>query len=162
MAGSIQSIHLLEARINLAESIASIKGQEKYSDLTIRCGGRHWNAHRVVICLRSKFFDKACDGPFKESSTREITLMEDDPEAVDRMINWLYCLDYNDAPTHNGVRQSKGSLSINALVYAIADKYDIKGLKKTAIEKTEAALKLPLDFKNKDFLREFLHTLKVV
>ena len=43
--------------------------------------------HRAIICSRSGFFDGACSNPFRESQTGLIDLSEDDPEAVDHMVN---------------------------------------------------------------------------
>lgn len=45
------------------------KGSAKYSDLKIVCGSKQWDVHRVVVASGSKFFEKACDGGFKVSST---------------------------------------------------------------------------------------------
>ena len=41
----------------------------KYSDLVITCGGRKWNVHRNIVCLRSSFFAAACDGSFQVCET---------------------------------------------------------------------------------------------
>lgn len=37
----------------------------KYSDLTVVCDSDVYNLHRAIICPRSTWFDKACDGSFK-------------------------------------------------------------------------------------------------
>lgn len=37
----------------------------KHTDLAITCGGRDFNAHRVVLCAQSNFFAKMCEGDFK-------------------------------------------------------------------------------------------------
>lgn len=43
----------------------SVKKTSKYADLLIRCAGREWKAYRLVVCLRSRFFEKACEDNFK-------------------------------------------------------------------------------------------------
>lgn len=37
----------------------------KYSDLTVTCGSDVYYLHRAIVCPRSTWFDKACDGNFK-------------------------------------------------------------------------------------------------
>lgn len=61
--------------------------------------------------------------------------MEDDPDIVDRMIDYLYRLDYDDQPNSASQKSSDGRLVINSLVYALADKYEIWSLKEIAKQK---------------------------
>lgn len=76
----------------------------------------------------------------------EITLKEDEPTAVDRMVDYLYRLDYESGPNkfdlelHNVNVVPLEPLSIHAHVYAIADKYQIWGLGTMAIQKTTSDL----------------------
>ncbi|KAF5989215.1 kelch repeat BTB domain-containing protein [Fusarium coicis] len=70
----------------------------KYSDLTIICGNNRYQVHRNILCARSKFFDVSCGTEFKESSG-EINLPDDDPAAVQKMIRYLYNIDYNPTRT---------------------------------------------------------------
>lgn len=61
--------------------------------------------------------------------------MEDDPDIVDRMIDYLYRLDYDDQPNSASKKPSDGRLVTNSLVYALADKYEIWSLKEVAKQK---------------------------
>ena len=74
------------------------------------------------------------NGYLQEGKQGEITLEEDDPDIVDRMIEFLYRLDYDDQP-------SSECLTINALVYAMAEKYAILSLKELAKKKMGEAMK---------------------
>lgn len=107
---------------------ASIYRDGKYSDLTVVCGERTYRAHKVLLCTRSQFFAKACDGGFQvrrkgsshsdsllaghvfdrtdsstvsqEASTGVIDLSQDDPQAVKMMMHYFYHLDYPHVPMH--------------------------------------------------------------
>jgi hypothetical protein len=59
----------------------------KYSDLTIICREKTYAVHRAILCLRSGFFDGACSSSFREARTGIIDLSEDDPAAVEHMID---------------------------------------------------------------------------
>ncbi|KAK3171728.1 hypothetical protein OEA41_003812 [Lepraria neglecta] len=48
------------------------------------------------MCPRSKWFSADCDGEFKEAQTAKITLNDDDPFTVNRMLIYLYIRDYPD------------------------------------------------------------------
>ncbi|KAI9771147.1 MAG: hypothetical protein M1840_002498 [Geoglossum simile] len=77
-------------------SLASLLFEDKYSDLTITCGGRTFRAHRAVVCPQAPFFDKACDGSFKESISQVIDLPDDDPYILERFLQFLYKGTYED------------------------------------------------------------------
>lgn len=96
----------------LLTAFAALLSSGKYSDLTVQCGERTWAVHKAVICSRSGFFDGACSHPFKESATGTIDLSEDDPEAVEHMINYFYHLDYlSKAPKSRRTTQPSSPLS---------------------------------------------------
>ncbi|KAL0258078.1 hypothetical protein SLS55_007249 [Diplodia seriata] len=101
----------------------------KYTDLVVKCRGREYNVHRIVVCSQCDFFDNACkpDSPFVEARTGVIDLSEDPPELVEVLLAYFYI---QDIPLHENVRLKDGRKTrFFASVYAIAEKYRVSGLK---------------------------------
>ncbi|RKK27001.1 hypothetical protein BFJ66_g16860 [Fusarium oxysporum f. sp. cepae] len=124
-----------------------------YSDLKITCCNKQYQVHKAIICPRSCFFRSACENHFQESQSNVINLPEDDPEAVDSMIYYIYNGYYPKMdPGTQGISKDRlaaagwkletfgeftGGLQVkflvlHAKVYALAEKYDVLGLKEMA------------------------------
>lgn len=76
--------------------------------------------------------------PFLEASNRSVTLIEDDPAAVDRMIEYFYRGEYDPkiaaACLANSTETGPTStIQLHAYVYAVAEKYDCTDLKQHAL-----------------------------
>lgn len=52
-------------------SYESLWTSRLYSDLIIRCGSNEYKVHQSVICPRSVFFTKACNGVLKVSTSKD-------------------------------------------------------------------------------------------
>ncbi|KAL8650255.1 MAG: hypothetical protein Q9210_003926 [Variospora velana] len=76
--------------------MASLFSSGKYSDLTITCRDRAFHVHRLFLCSASRFFAAACDGVFKEAQDSQIDLSDDDPQTLERLLQYLYTTDYDD------------------------------------------------------------------
>ncbi|OQE71308.1 hypothetical protein PENNAL_c0107G00057 [Penicillium nalgiovense] len=72
----------------------------RYHDMSIACGDAVYAVHKCIVCTRSEFFAKACNSGFKESSTSTVVLQEE-PLLVERMIDYLYSLDYRVKDCHS-------------------------------------------------------------
>jgi hypothetical protein len=46
---------------------SAFNDQAQYSDVSIKCRDKIFKVHRVIICNRCKFFQKACEGAFQVS-----------------------------------------------------------------------------------------------
>ncbi|EMD95154.1 hypothetical protein COCC4DRAFT_149313 [Bipolaris maydis ATCC 48331] len=80
--------------IELKSALASLFQCGQYSDLTIVCGAKRYQVHRILLATRSTFFEGACRGGFREAESGVIDLSEDDAEAVEHMIHYFYHMDY--------------------------------------------------------------------
>ncbi|KAL2270576.1 hypothetical protein VTJ83DRAFT_2760 [Remersonia thermophila] len=85
-----------DRRTSLYASLSALRLSEKWTDMTIRCGGREFQAHRAVVCTQSQFFDLALSGPFREAQTGVVDLPEDDPDILERFLEFLYTGTYQD------------------------------------------------------------------
>ena len=71
--------------------------------------------------------------------------MDDDPMLIDCMVEWFYNLDYSDGHSEedeplqdedeNEINPSSMPLAMNVSMYIMADKYDIPGLRDSAVSK---------------------------
>ncbi|CZT14443.1 uncharacterized protein RCC_00420 [Ramularia collo-cygni] len=118
-----------ELRKLQANNIALFNNSQ-YSDLTVICDDSSWKVHKCIVCPRSAYFAKACDGGFKDASDGSITLLEDDCFAVHAMLNFLYSADYDDQDDGEGA-----PVLLNLFVHTLADKYDIPALTELATAK---------------------------
>ncbi|KAF7188249.1 Kelch-like protein 30 [Pseudocercospora fuligena] len=115
---------------------------EKFSDLTIVCGtsGKQFKAHRILASSHSKWFARCCSGSFAESQSRRIELKDDQPEALERMIQYFYKFDYDEVP---GLVGSK--LELHAWMVVISDKYEIPSFQKVASKRFMQEIKNNID-----------------
>ncbi|KAI4659426.1 uncharacterized protein J4E78_005854 [Alternaria triticimaculans] len=97
------------------------------SDITIRygvSGERTFEAHKVVLSAMSYWFKAAFTGQFAESSAREITLKEDDPDALLLMLNFAYDQKIPSLDDVDNVVRTARSIRDCLGLYRVADKYD--------------------------------------
>ncbi|PIA98753.1 hypothetical protein CB0940_03755 [Cercospora beticola] len=74
---------------------APLYNQPEYSDVTISFSGRSIYCHKVVLSTSSEYFKRL------ESGRREIELKEDDPDAVEFILEYLYSFDSDEDAARN-------------------------------------------------------------
>jgi len=93
---------------------------------TIHCEERSWRVHKEALCLHSKYFALACNGPFLESTQTHLTLHDDSPSAVHDMLTYLMYASYGPAFASSAVETHIAACDI-------ADKYMLPGLQALAV-----------------------------
>ncbi|KAK3074275.1 hypothetical protein LTR53_003436 [Teratosphaeriaceae sp. CCFEE 6253] len=115
--------------------------QDAYSDITVAFGSRERKCHKMILCHKSRYFADLC-GPgsaFAEAQQTRIELREDDGEAVDAMLRWLYTFDYE--PTDRAAdREAAEIVEFHLSVCLAADKYQILDLTAEALSRVRALL----------------------
>lgn len=61
---------------------------------------------RVLICSRSKYFDRALNGKFKESKRKEVELHDVDLQSLQALLYWLY---------HNKLQPGGNEIYVNGV-----------------------------------------------
>ncbi|KAI4250269.1 MAG: hypothetical protein L6R42_008785 [Xanthoria sp. 1 TBL-2021] len=79
--------------------------------------------HQNLLCEHSPFFAAALNGPFKESAG-SIQFTEDNVEAFERLIQWLYKRDFKTSPIGNTQVTANRYRELVQL-YILADKFDM-------------------------------------
>ncbi|KAK4194182.1 hypothetical protein QBC40DRAFT_311651 [Triangularia verruculosa] len=152
---------------DLISSLKGLYSSGEYSDLVISCGGKDYHVHRAIVCTQSEFFSTACRASFKAKG--KIPLPDDDPRLVHIMVHYLYHFDYDVQLQYgrshfDGLKTDGDETNVNepigevllthAKVYALAEKYLIRGLKAVALRQFKAAATVSLNIN--DFLLAML------
>ncbi|WPB00951.1 uncharacterized protein RHO25_005571 [Cercospora beticola] len=90
---------------------APLYNQPEYSDVTISFSGRSIYCHKVVLSTSSEYFKRL------ESGRREIELKEDDPDAVEFILEYLYSFDSDE----DAARNEDWKLQLQYLLNDLAD-----------------------------------------
>ncbi|ERF68890.1 hypothetical protein EPUS_04542 [Endocarpon pusillum Z07020] len=130
------------------ENALHLPDTSRFADFTINCGGYSWKTHRAIIVQISGYFARMCHGEYKEAVNQSVTLKEDDPQMVARLIvflySWTYPMTGKDAKkSADSVRRLLASndqayqdqsedenlLTFHASLYGVADKFECESLK---------------------------------
>lgn len=110
--------YVLPVSRSMAKTLRLLQSGQ-HSDLTICSIDREYAVHKAIVCPQSTFFWSACTNDFQVRKmpmqafkcslhqqgreSRTIHLHDDDPNAVHRMIQYLYALTYPDESPAVGV-----------------------------------------------------------
>ncbi|RPA72599.1 hypothetical protein BJ508DRAFT_334905 [Ascobolus immersus RN42] len=129
-------------------------------------GGETFKVHKSVLCPQSSFFEACVESGMRESIENVITLREELVDDVKRMLVFLYTGDFREDDTFKGPEdwgnplpvnpprrsdncwcptlseysdkeKTKDALIVCMRLYAMGDKFEIPGLRNTAIGKLE-------------------------
>ncbi len=113
--------------------------QEAFSDVTIKFGTRERKCHKMILCSKSGYFNDLC-GPgkhFAEAQQRTVVLNEDDEDAFEAMLRWIYTFDYEDRISEAKV---EATLDFHLNVCIVADKYLLSDLMNEALSRIRTKL----------------------
>ncbi len=93
-----------------------------------------FHVHLRLLCAASPVFKAAFSGNFKESTERSMDLPEDDHEAINRLVQWLYSERYQ-LPRIGDESKNRKCFDALARLNTLGEKYQITGLKNNVIRK---------------------------
>ncbi|KAF2094466.1 hypothetical protein NA57DRAFT_60508 [Rhizodiscina lignyota] len=124
----------MDTRVKRPLGIRFFFNTGEFSDLTVRCKGRSWKVHKIIVASKSVFFRNALNNGFHESNSNELDLSEDnDPDVIEQMLACMYEEDEHMYERYLDERPSSLSLlTFLAGLTGVADKYDIPKLGEAA------------------------------
>lgn len=93
-----------------------------------------FHVHLSLLCDQSPVFTAAFAGHFKESKERSMDLPDDDHDAVDRLVQWLYSRDY-ELPIGKTRETWNKCFEVLVSLNILADKYGIIELEKDIVKR---------------------------
>ena len=101
----------------------------KYTHVSISCKSKEFRAHRIVLS-RCRFFESCFEHGFKETESRLITLDDDDPDALEAVLTFLYTmsasfLDDKEETCWTNTKNVSELMQYLVNVAILADKYSL-------------------------------------
>ncbi|PGH04534.1 hypothetical protein AJ79_07060 [Helicocarpus griseus UAMH5409] len=96
------------------------------SDAILNIREKVVRVHKVILCSHSDVFSKMFLGNWKEAKDDVVELMEDDPQAVEALVEFMYTCDYSAVKSQ---LHGHALMSLHIKVFEIADKYNVQPLK---------------------------------
>ncbi|XP_053928474.1 BTB/POZ domain-containing protein 8 isoform X3 [Cuculus canorus] len=112
----------LETASVLGENLLMLYKKCCCPDITLCVEGKHFQAHRAILCARSRYFAAMLNGSWAESSQERVTLRGISHEEMNVILHFIYgaVLDFPD------------KVDVGRML-GIADMYGLDGLKEVAI-----------------------------
>lgn len=74
-----------------ANLLASTRTSNRFSDITLVCGTKKFECHKVLLCAASPVFSAMFNtDAFVENKKREVELRDDPPEILDILLSFIY------------------------------------------------------------------------
>ncbi|RMY21300.1 hypothetical protein D0867_03411 [Hortaea werneckii] len=157
---------------SLLNEVAELWRTGENSDMTIKCEGREFKVHRLLVSAASPVLKAACQNGMRESQTGVVEHKTFDAETVERMLEFIYTRDYEvpwiptvatgaiRTPDLNSDAEEVLVTSTSAWwiahtrMYAIGDYYQLPTLKDPALVRLQNAAADPFE------LHDFAYVLK--
>lgn len=149
------SMIIKNPKSEMASNFFMLFEKDQFSDVKIICGDKEFHAHKLILSARSSVFKDMFETKMGESQKIEITISDVDSDTIDHMLEFIYTDSVNDLETGQAEKLleaankymienlkvicmkeiSKSVTDIEKVfeVLAIAEKYNVIGFKKIAL-----------------------------
>ncbi|KAK3626205.1 hypothetical protein LTR56_019993 [Elasticomyces elasticus] len=106
-------------RLELLGALRSLHASHDYSDLVILSrDGSSYQVHRAIVCPRSSYIDRAVKkGKWLNGLAGQIELREDDPDVVEKLVDYFYLLDYSSSESRSTFEEDTASVMTEPIQY---------------------------------------------
>lgn len=111
---------------DLAKAMQELYRKGEFTDVTLRCAGQTFVAHRVILASQSNVFKEMFSS--QSQPGLELRVEVTNPEAVKLMLDYLYMLDEKEWAAFNPRTQA-----VNQDVLQLAEKFQLHGLTQQAM-----------------------------
>lgn len=111
------AIQLKASKHTLSSDLEALFENKQFTDVELNVNGVTLHAHRIILASRSPVFCAMFQNDMKEKKERKIDISDVQPKVMKEVLRYLY------TETVNGLS------SMGKDIMAVADKYDLQGLK---------------------------------
>lgn len=108
-----------ERRLNELDDFEKLLEDRKFSDVRIVVGDKTFHAHKAVLSVRSSVFAAMFNHGMKEQKESRIDITDFDAEVIEQLLFFIY----------SGTVDLDQIERLASKLFAVADKYEIEGLK---------------------------------
>ncbi|GIZ36648.1 hypothetical protein CKM354_000011700 [Cercospora kikuchii] len=122
-------------------STSDLFNQPTFSDVIISFSGRRIYCHKLILCSKSEYFKKLCDpdSGFSESTQKVIQLRDDDPDAVEHVLRYIYTAEHKSDQDENWKLQLQITNSAHKYLLHDLANAAMKKFKRVASSETDPA-----------------------
>jgi len=84
--GSIE----IQEKLKVADHLKDSWTDDKFSDVHIKCGGKIFYCHRIILAKRSQYFGRMLESGMKESTIKVIELEYIDVDILEAILKYIY------------------------------------------------------------------------
>lgn len=111
---------------NITEHLGKLLEAKEEADVTFRVGEETFQAHKILLAVRSPVFRAELCGPMRETSTRCVTIQDMQPAVFRALLHFIYT---DSLPDDMDALEEGDKREMVCHLLVAADRYDVDRLK---------------------------------